>query len=786
MGMYLYSECNPGLDSVQIASKFPSLITIAVFENTNPSTLFTTIGNIRLVKIETITRDSVPKCIANTRQSCYVRAFYSFAVQVPKNRDGYTVSFEICCRENALNIQNNQGITISFSIPPGAQWALTSFIADNNNTIICENSAFSLPLVLKPAFSDGIQYSYHLGDGYGSSATADMQWGLTKSPPFVPLIYDTIKGYSGRLPMGSSVSIDTSTGILSGVAPVSGDYSLHIIIKIRRGLVPDMYMTKDFILHVRSCRLDAARLDPIRTSCDSLNVSFANLSPNTDIVGYQWQFLRNNTVIGSDTAASPGFTFADTGVYTVRLTVTNNAGCRDSASQQLRLYPFLKAGFTIRGNCARQPYVFTDTSTTTSGLITSRRWDFGDTTTTTDTSVLRSPAYQYGTQGAKTVQLTVSNTLGCVATSKRTLVVSDKPDLQLLTHDTLICSIDTLQLQASGQGIISWSPSYNIVGAQSSSPSVFPKQSTKYIATLNADGCMNSDTVTVNVLDYISVDAGADLSICTGDSIRIHPVSEALSYVWSPASGLNAVTDKSPIAYPPKTSQYIVTANLGKCQAKDTVVIKVYPYPIVNAGNDTIICSGTKVFLHGSVNASNYYWSPSSTLSNTGILDPLSIPTATTSYVLTGFEQQGCTRAVSDTVVVTVIPQNTVYAGRDTSVVIGQPLQLHASGGTGYQWSPTTGLSDPAIADPVVILNESVDLVRYIVTATSGVCKAQDDIIIKVYKSKPDIYVPSAFTPNHDGRNDYLRAIPVGIKTFLGFDIYGRWGGLLFHTTDPS
>ena len=127
-----------------------------------------------------------------------------------------------------------------------------------------------------------------------------------------------------------------------------------------------------------------------------------------------------------------------------------------------------------------------------------------------------------------------------------------------------------------------------------------------------------------------------------------------------------------------------------------------------------------------------------------------------------------------------------VNAGRDTSVVIGQPLQLHASGGaSSYTWSPKTGLSDPNIADPIAILDGSFESIKYIVTATSSGCKAQDDIVIKVFKSKPDIYVPSAFSPNRDGRNDYLKAIPVGIKTFLNFDIYNRWGGLVFHTTDP-
>jgi gliding motility-associated-like protein len=40
--------------------------------------------------------------------------------------------------------------------------------------------------------------------------------------------------------------------------------------------------------------------------------------------------------------------------------------------------------------------------------------------------------------------------------------------------------------------------------------------------------------------------------------------------------------------------------------------------------------------------------------------------------------------------------------------------------------------------------------------------------------------VPTAFTPNNDGLNDYLKPIPVGIKDFKYFRIYNRWGQMIF------
>ncbi|MCX6264389.1 MAG: PKD domain-containing protein [Bacteroidetes bacterium] len=791
----LYAACINTNDTAAIAAQFPSIITIAIYADDGSNTLYQSIQGIRGNNPKSVSGGYLPNCILNAGLNCYISNSYSFNVKIPGNLTGFTVIYESCCRADSLtNVNGSQGLSITTKlIFPGYPFLIIEggianypyFFNDNNNTVVCAKEPFSLSLLPKPLTAPISTFSYHLTPGFGSSVTIEKQTVISKGKPLVPLIYDTINGFDGYFPLGKSVSIDTLTGVLSGIAPAPGNYLINVIIKeyVEGSTI---IFSKQFTLRVRSCHLDAIKLDSVRILCDSLKVSFANQASNTGIVAYQWQFLQNNTVIGSASDSTPKFVFPDTGSYTIKLKVTNTAGCRDSAIQQLSLYPFLKPGFTISGNCIQQPYVFTDTSTTSFGSIQNRHWDFGDQATLSDTSIATSPTYQYATKGIKTIQLTVSNTKGCVATMQKTLEVTDKPPLMLFTHDTLICSIDTLKLQANGQGIISWAPSYNILGAQSASPSVFPKQTTRYIATLNANGCINTDTVTVNVLDYITVDAGADLSICLQDSTQLKTISKATSFLWSPAKGLSSSTTKSPVAAPISNTQYIVTANLGKCQAKDTVVINVYPYPIVDAGNDTLICSGSKAFLKGVVNTTNYYWSSSRSLSDIYSLTPIAIPKSTTKYVLTGFQQSGCIKPVSDTVVVTVDNSIAVDAGRDTSVFIGQPLQLHASGGgSTYTWSPKTGLSDANIPDPIVILDGSLDYIKYFVTTTANGCEAQDDVVVKIVKSKPDIYVPSAFSPNRDGRNDYLRAIPVGIKTFLNFDIYQRWGGLVFHTTDP-
>jgi len=143
---------------------------------------------------------------------------------------------------------------------------------------------------------------------------------------------------------------------------------------------------------------------------------------------------------------------------------------------------------------------------------------------------------------------------------------------------------------------------------------------------------------------------------------------------------------------------------------------------------------------------------------------------------------------------ITVTPAVEIFAGNDTLVAAHQPLQLNAieksnSGVTNWEWSGAPFLNDQFIASPVAVftsmLNVSPYEYVYTVKGTTPIgCEGSDEIRIKVYKG-PEIYVPSAFTPNSDGKNDVLFAFPVGLKQFKFFQVYDRWGQQVFFTADP-
>lgn len=172
-----------------------------------------------------------------------------------------------------------------------------------------------------------------------------------------------------------------------------------------------------------------------------------------------------------------------------------------------------------------------------------------------------------------------------------------------------------------------------------------------------------------------------------------------------------------------------------------------------------------------------YKWSPAFFLSNPNIADPTANPITNTRYTVTVSDTLGCPKSVSDSVNIRVINVIADAGPADTSVVVGQPLQLNASGGEFYVWTPPAALSNPNINNPVAVLNNSQ---QYVVQVSQSGCFDTDTINITVFKVAPGLYVPNAFTPNNDGVNDIFRPIPIGMKTISYFRVYNRWGQLMF------
>lgn len=124
----------------------------------------------------------------------------------------------------------------------------------------------------------------------------------------------------------------------------------------------------------------------------------------------------------------------------------------------------------------------------------------------------------------------------------------------------------------------------------------------------------------------------------------------------------------------------------------------------------------------------------------------------------------------------------TIHTSPVQPILIGETVPLYVSGGGNkFQWTPTSWLSNPNIKNPVAMpLND----ITYKVTATDNEgCKSEDSVFIKVMPLN-DFYVPTAFTPNNDGKNDQIRPFFGAKFTLKEFSIFNRWGQKIFSTSE--
>jgi gliding motility-associated-like protein len=234
---------------------------------------------------------------------------------------------------------------------------------------------------------------------------------------------------------------------------------------------------------------------------------------------------------------------------------------------------------------------------------------------------------------------------------------------------------------------------------------------------------------------------------------------------------------------------YYIKGSTGNgCFSVKPVIVGIKPSPVGNAGPDQIVCSKANAQLQASGGVS-YQWSPALYLDNPATANPVVVqaPPGVRKYWVHVTDIDGCKSQVADTVLVTIQVPPKLFLPSDTTIVINQPLQLNpvdvfGLGMNNFVWTPSFGLNDANIRDPIAIIDRNIS---YTVTAqTTGNCSASARINVTVYQ-QPDIFVPTGFTPNNNGLNDVLKAKPVGLKSFLYFRVYNRYGSIVFSTSDP-
>jgi gliding motility-associated-like protein len=417
-----------------------------------------------------------------------------------------------------------------------------------------------------------------------------------------------------------------------------------------------------------------------------------------------------------------------------------------------------------------------DISTNTITIVDPVPFDFGPTDSTLcegATITLTAPAVAGATylwQDSSTGQSILVDSMetykvkinGCLVPDSMNVFYTPVPEVDL-GHDVILCLGETLQLDATAQNCtFQWNTGEttpDIVLHSDTATAPFT-----HIVEINAHGCgIFYDTITVSFGgSYHPFSLGSDTLLCPEETVIIDATTaNATAYEWS-----TGATTPTIAASRPADIWCYVTIN-NECNVIDTMKVRYNSLRRLNLGADTLICKGEVLVLHADYGQGTYLWQDSSKQATYYV-------TQTGDYFVRA--QIGrCTEY--DTIHVQYEDTLRVSLGRDTVLCNGEVYNLIPKGaGFNYKWQ-----------DSSTVPTYPVTTAGYYAVVAQNTCgEAVDSVEVGFRDCECQVWLPTGFSPNGDGINDYFRPKYRCPLESFAMSVYDRWGALVYYTSDPT
>ncbi|RFZ92847.1 PKD domain-containing protein [Mucilaginibacter conchicola] len=551
-------------------------------------------------------------------------------------------------------------------------------------------------------------------------------------------------------------------------------------------------------------------------ACTS-GTNFTDRTPATDrISSWIWDFGDPASGAGNSSAVrNPVHQFSSAGTFQVRLTTTSAAGCTATKTRTVQITKAVYPGFEAPAvACPGKETVLSDTSRSTTFIIKSRVWIFGDGTRSLpleETSV----SHRYNGPGSYTVRMVLINTAGCTSDTVSRNIRVTAPAIAGF-EASLTCTEDPFTVftdKSTGEGLrYRWDfgdgqslPQNNYSGE--ASPKHHYSRSGNYTVKLivtGEAGC--SDTVS-HMVTVSSSRIRASFSplqengICEGQPLQVRDLSAVQDFgsvrrlVWV-KDALNKPAEREVIDQPAEgriyqfsypvsgtTQQYrlrLIAYAGGICADSTEQTITVYAKPHATFAQLQPVCIDAAPFsLAGGAENSG---EPGTGIykgigvSTAGLFDAATAGTGVHELFYIFTNMAGCADTARQTILVRSAPKapgTTSY-----SISAGQSVRLNPGGtepGITYSWTPLEGLSSGNVANPVASPGKTTVYNYHI---TDGYCDTYGSITVNV---RLLIEINNSFSPNGDGINDLLNI--KHMEDYPGADlrICTRWGTEVFH-----
>lgn len=446
-----------------------------------------------------------------------------------------------------------------------------------------------------------------------------------------------------------------------------------------------------------------------------------------------------------------------------------------------------------------------DVSLAVSGSIEQYQWSSTSSFLDTLNSSLQQNLFSINNSDSSTYYLKVSNRFCEKFDSITTQYINY--DLQLASIIDSVCTPFNTQLNTVIIGTDSFRINYGNGLTTTTNPTPLISYITEGVYPIQLIGsnarCNKRDTISelINVFKGVEIDPLFDTLICLGDTIQLIANSggTAQQFIWDESPNfqtpLNNVSDSSVLVFPTVNTAYYFKAENIFCDAVDTLEVSTEEVD-VDVDDILSICIEDSLDIEAIVNLAstplNFMWSPdTSVISGQNTRNIIVAPKNDLTLSLLTTSTTGCIDR--DTVEIEVnIPAFTdaEILAAENSLFVGQSTQLSTNrNGSNllYKWEPAAGLNNPQLPNPQLTADQSRTYKVTITDINTGceVIAFKRLIVFEINCDEPDIFVPTAFTPNSDLSNDILYVRGANLAE-INFQLFNRWGELVFETNDKN
>ncbi len=367
------------------------------------------------------------------------------------------------------------------------------------------------------------------------------------------------------------------------------------------------------------------------------------------ISSLEWEWNGNN-LFDDATGPTASIQFISDGNYLVGLKATSDQGCVADTFKLVTIAPYPYINFSFNTACQNEAVQFNNFTGNVVGTI-SYQWTFG----TFGSSIQQAPSFTFQNSGTFPVTLTGTTSFGCAATLTQNVTVKPKPTADFTFTEVCLGFQTEFGNTSSPNGGSIQSYLWNFADANVSvatNPIHFYIASGVYNVRLIAystDGCRDTVVKPVNVwaLPEPVITANGPVEFCDGGVVGIEVNPEGVSRLWNTGEQTKGILVTTSGLY----TVAVIDAN--GCRGEDSFGVTVHPLPVITVSNDTTVSLGEEAPLWAN-GASTYTWTPETFLDNPSTSRPVSSPTSTITYTVSGEDANGCVSSADVTVSVLV------------------------------------------------------------------------------------------------------------------------------------